>query len=142
MSGMTPAQSADFLAKLKTADGEKLIARDLSFEVLTGELFKRLNSLDFEESKRIAEHLGLSDKQVKQLPIPDWVKQNVTLYHSCLRKFLVNKSHANQHAAPVKKEMPAVAIKLDMSEVNLDQISSGQPPEESAGQHGDNPSPC
>jgi hypothetical protein len=121
---MTPAQSADFLAKLKTADGEKLIARDLSFEVLTGELFIRLNSLNFEESKRIAEHIGLSDKQVKQLPIPNWVKQNVTLYHSCLRKFLVNKSHANQHAPPASAS----------SHASPSPISSGQPPEESASQ--------
>jgi len=108
---MTPNQ-ADFLGRVKTADREKVIARELSFEVLTGELFRRFNATSFSDAKKISEIIAKSDKQVKTLPIPGWVKQNVTLFHWCLRKFLAGKSHANQHAAP-KKELP-----------------TGQPPDE------------
>ena len=133
--GITPNQAADFLGRLKTANGEKIIAKELSFEVLTGELFRRLNATEFSEAKEISGIIANSDSQVKTLPIPDWVKQNVTLFHWCLRKFLSGKSHANQHAAPAKKEMPAVALKLVEDDAAPDTdtettLPTGQPPDE------------
>ncbi len=126
---MTPEQTADFLAKINTVEGEKQIAESLSFEVLMGEIFKRLNGTDKTEADRVADLIRKSDVQCKRMELPGWVKQNITLYHSLFVKFLTNKSHANQHAAPVKKDVDPVAIKI-----------SGTPPE-SAGQPEDIPSP-